>query len=128
MVDIRPLLRQLASMERDIERLKRREGTARTDVGSLTIVSDAIAVTRGYHSLLPESGVTDNLQTITGLYDGAPLVLRTQTTGHTITLLDGAGNLALDGNCALSTIRDTISLIYDETQNLWLETSRSLNG
>lgn len=125
-----PILRRLESLSRDVERLKTRQGSARQAAHASTIASDSIAWVREYHVLTAETGVGtgDNLATITGGRDGVRVTLRAISGGGAINVQDGVGNLALAGNCPLSTERDTISLIYDATLSLWLETGRSING
>lgn len=125
-----PLFRQIVDLTRDVERLKTREGAPRSAPYPSTIVNDEITWMRSYHVLTAETGIGtgDNLATISGGKDGARITLRIAPGGGAINIQDAVGNLALAGNCPLATERDTISLIYDESLALWLETGRSLNG
>ena len=69
---------------------------------------------------------TDNLSTINGGANGDVLVLAQADNGRDVTVIDGTGNLRLNGNCVFTVTRDTITLIKSGT--LWLEMARSLNG
>lgn len=96
----------------------------------LTIdASGIITVTKGYHRVDTfADAATDDLVTINDGVDGELLVLRAENDARTVVLKDGGGNLALAGDFSLDNVHDTISLIYDATLALWLETSRSDNG
>lgn len=63
---------------------------------STGLLSDAFAVSRGYHVLSAESSTSDNLATIYGGAAGYIIVLQA-ASGHTITVKHGAGNIYLSG-------------------------------
>ncbi len=93
---------------------------------SYTIASDAITVTTS-HAVVDTQGAaaTDDLATISGGTTGQILVIRQAANARDVTLKDGTGNLALNGDCIFTTASQTITLIYDGSQ--WLEMCRSLN-
>ena len=94
----------------------------------LTIAAGVVTVSGiGYYKLVPETGTTDDLDTISGAHHGEEITLAVRDSGDTITIKDGTGNFALAGDFAMNTQTDTIKLIYDETHG-WLETSRSNNA
>lgn len=58
---------------------------------AVTISGDALALTGpGRYTVSSEAGVTDDLDSITGLSDGDEIVLE-PATGHTITIKQGTG-------------------------------------
>ena len=77
----------------------------------------------------PETGVTDDLDTITATSanDRQTIVIRTDAVGNTITLKDGTGNLMLSADFAMDHISDMIQLYYDHSITVWIEQSRSDN-
>ena len=83
---------------------------------SVTIASGAITVSVGrWYKISPESGNSDNLDTINGLSEGQEVMLST-TTGNTITIRDGIGNLSLGGsNIVLNSAVDRTKLMHDGT-------------
>jgi hypothetical protein len=83
---------------------------------TVTISSGAITVAVGkWYKVLPESGVTDNLDTINGLTEGGEVMLST-TAGNTIVLRDGVDNLDLgSGNITLNSATDRARLMHDGT-------------
>jgi hypothetical protein len=100
---------------------------------TLTIASGAITVTDSFHYVATEAAAAfDELATINGGVDGQQITLSIATAGKRV-WLSNAGNLKL-GNLQGSGTpgsgfliwakTSTISLIYDATQALWLETSR----
>lgn len=66
----------------------------------LTISTGSITVVRSYHTVDTESdAATDDLDTIvlTGVSDGALLILSAANTGRTVVVKHGTGNILLDG-------------------------------
>jgi carbonic anhydrase/acetyltransferase-like protein (isoleucine patch superfamily) len=101
--------------------------TSTGDNSELTIASNTITVTGGFHKVDTEGdAATDDLDTVNGGIIGQVLVLRSDDNTRDTTLTDGTGNLRLNGNFTLSNVTDTITLIY--TGSVWLEVSRSDNG
>jgi len=99
----------------------------RGDGSTLTIASDAITITTGYHLVDTESGAaTDNLATINGGETGQILVLRSVNSGRDVTVKDSTGNIRLAGDFTLSTTDYTLTLIYDGGN--WYELSRTGAG
>lgn len=91
-----------------------------------TIASGAITATKSYVVLAGEGATTDDLDTISGGTEGDIVVLRTTTGSYTITIKDGTGNLNLNGDFAMDSNKDIITLIYDGSS--WDEISRSSNA
>ncbi len=92
----------------------------------VTISSGAISALFDYLTVLPESGVTDDLETINGGYDGMRQTLRANDGTKDIVLKDGTGNLKLAGDFTLNNIEDTITLL--KSGSVWYEICRSDNG
>jgi len=95
----------------------------------LTIASGAITVTGSLHSVDTESdSASDDLVAINGGSTGSLLILRTVDNGRDVVLKDAAtgGNLFLAGDCTLSALVDTITLI--KIGSHWFELCRSDNG
>ena len=83
-----------------------------------TISGGAITVEAGrWYKLVPESGNSDNLDTINGLSEGEEVLLSTNNAAYTITLRSGVDNLSLPGgvNITLNAILDMARLIYNGT-------------
>jgi hypothetical protein len=84
---------------------------------TLTIAGGAITPTKNEHHVSPEGGAADNLDTmaVTGLPDGAPLVISNTNGSAPITVRSGIGNiLTSDGNSiVLSTINQRQEFIRD---------------
>lgn len=95
----------------------------------LTISGGAITVTGSLHSVDTEgNAASDDLVTINGGSTGSLLILRTVDNGRDVVLKDAAtgGNLFLAGDCTLSALVDTITLI--KIGSHWFELCRSDNG
>jgi hypothetical protein len=104
-------------------------GFFRTPSSALTIASDAVTVTKGYHVVDTEAAAaTDDLSTINGGRDGVRLILRAANSARDVVVKDGVGNIQCAGDCTLDNVQDTIELIYDGTLTAWLEIGRSDNG
>jgi hypothetical protein len=100
---------------------------------ALTISGGAISAVEqsDFIKLQPESGNTDDLDTITAnAWDrGRMLVLAVQDAADTITAKDATGNLNLaGGDFVLDSRRDRLFLHYDEDLSEWCEISRSNNA
>lgn len=97
--------------------------------GTLTITAGGeITPTASNHNLSPNSGTTDNLDTITATTSGVQLVLR-GSTGNTITIRDNSsgGNIYLSGNVD-KTLTGLVDIIYLQAQGAnWIEVSYSDN-
>lgn len=82
--------------------------------------------------LEPETGTTDDLATLTiptsGIVDGQQIVLRTNTTGDTITIKNGTGNIRCNADQILNSTRDVITLIFSSDDVEWLMQSFSSNA
>ena len=105
------------------------------DPPEVTISSGSVSVFGSFHMVDTESGASDDLVTINGqaaagytngVLPGTMLILKTPSSARDVTLKDGTGNLLLNGDCALASNQDTITLIGDAYGN-WLEVSRSIN-
>ena len=72
--------------------------------GSLTLATGAITITKSYHILTSEVGVTDDLETIgtgtTGMGEGTIVVLMAES-GHTITIKNAVDNIFTDVDIVL---------------------------
>ena len=73
----------------------------------------------------PESGASDQVDTITGGFDGAVLIV-VGSAGMTLTFRDGVGNLKLGGNRVLDNFEDSLMLVRRGAD--WIELSFSNNG
>jgi hypothetical protein len=93
----------------------------------LTIAGDIVTITKAFHSLETEAGAaSDNLYTIYGGLPGDILILKPVNASHVVTMKDGGGNLALNGDYVMSSLNHTITLLYSGTT--WMELARSANG
>lgn len=123
------LLSRVLTLERSLERLKTKEGNYSDKSETLTIASDVITVGhRNFYLLLPQSGTSDDLSTISGSSDGRQIVLATKTAGHAITLKDGVGNLSLNADRVLDAVTEAILLQYDANAGKWLELAYNVAG
>jgi hypothetical protein len=95
--------------------------------GALTLAAGVVTATDSYHEITSQSGPSDDLDTINGGVDGMILVLH-PTSGDTITVKDGTGNIKTATDFAMNAIEDSIMLIYSSAQSAWIEISRSDNG
>lgn len=121
------IVKRLGEAGKRLEHLEARQSPIKggTDV---TISAGAIAASRPYHRLLPQTGTTDDLDTITPPYDSKFLLLHTKTAIHTITVKDGTGNLNINGDATLSDPSHTLYLMYDDTLEKWVEVARNPTG
>lgn len=81
---------------------------------------------RGHIRVSANSGVTDNLDTLTaeGPYYDGDIVVLLAATGHTITLRHGVGNIRLDaGANKILVNQNRIILAYDAIGNNWYQIS-----
>jgi len=106
-------------------------GTFSLELGyNKEIASGVIEIDHCVHSVLPESGNTDDLVTINGPSgaspaDGQILVLRLHSDSHEITLKHGTGNLLMGEDKILTQAEDSIMLMYWSSK--WNLISHSVN-
>lgn len=101
----------------------------RGDGSTLTIASGLIDITSSMHVVDTQGGAaSDDLDNITGGYNGQILVLMAANSARDVVLKDGTGNLRLAGDMTLDNVEDTITLIYTTSGSLWREIARSNNG
>lgn len=82
----------------------------------LTISSGAITVTQSAHTLQPESGTSDDLDTISGTSAGDTGVLRASDNGtDTITLQHGVGNISCFDGADLDLSEGAVYWVSDGT-------------
>jgi len=100
------------------------------DGSTLTIANGEVIISSTYHKVDTESAAaTDNLDYVYGpSFNGQLLMLRAANSARTVVLKDGTGNLKLAGDMTLDNAEDTITLLYDLTDDIWYEISRSNNG
>lgn len=116
------LLNRIRALEDQVRILKTRQGEYSRSVKILTISTGII--TADYHNhfmLQPQSGISDDLDTINGVSDGRRITLYPQDSGDTITVKNNTGNILLGADRVLDSQSDTIELIYSETLGKWLE-------
>jgi hypothetical protein len=90
-----------------------------------TIAAGVLTVETSMVVPAPESGTTDTIDTISGGFDGAILIL-TGTSGNTLTFSDGVGNLKLGAARELGNFEDSLMLVKRGTD--WIELSFADNG
>lgn len=97
---------------------------------TIAISGGAITPTKNAHMVSPEGGSADNLDNIaiTGLPDGAPLIIGNSNGSAAITVRDNQGNIQLTGDqsCVLSNVTDRLTLIRKGTG--WNEVARAVTG
>ena len=105
----------------------------RTETGTssreLTVSSGSITPGYLYHIVDTEAdAATDDLDTVVGtsMLEGDILTLRSVTSARVTTVKDGAGNLQLNGDFALSNDKDVIQILWNGSS--WQEVSRSDNS
>lgn len=89
------------------------------------VAGGVLAAETGYVVPSPESGTSDEIDTISGGFDGAMLIV-SGTAGRTLTFRDGVGNLKLGGNRVLDNFEDSLLLVRRGAD--WIELSFSNNG
>jgi len=90
-----------------------------------TIAGGVLHVATSYAIPAPESGTAATIDTITGGFDGAVLIL-TGTFGNTLTFADGAGNLKLGAARVLNNFEDSLMLV--KRGGDWIELAFASNG
>ena len=90
-----------------------------------TISAGVLTISSSYAIPAPESGTADTVDTISGGFDGAILIV-TGTAGNTLTFSDGTGNLKLNGNRVLDNFEDSLMLVQRGSD--WIELCFSDNG
>jgi len=90
-----------------------------------TIAAGVLTAETGYVVPAPESGTTDDVDTIAGGFDGAVLIV-TGTSGNALTFRDGTGNLKLGGDRVLDAFEDALMLVRRGSD--WIELSFSDNS
>ncbi len=96
---------------------------------ALSIASGAITITGSYHAVSPESGTTDELDTIHGGIDGMELVLRPTASTHVITLRRAVGNLRLINSVDQVLSGSLSRVVLQYSGGLWVQiTPISNNG
>lgn len=112
-----------------LTRLETKQGRKTIVSEAQIIVSDTLTVAyREFYRVAAETGTADDIVTINGGEDGYFLTLVTETSGQTITLKTGTGNLRLNGDCALTATDQSITLRYSQTIAKWVEIARKLTS
>lgn len=92
-------------------------------VGStLTIASDAIAITQSRHQIDTEGGAaTDNLSTITGFVAGDLLFIQTTSAARVVTIKHGVGNIFIFtlSDIVLDSPSKIAAFLYDSVTAKW---------
>ena len=97
----------------------------------LTLASGAVTLPETAAPIMnvkiaPESGSTDDLDTISGAdFVGQLCLVHPSTSSTTITAKDGTGNLNLAGDFAMDSVEDCLLLVWHGS---WREVSRSSNA
>lgn len=90
--------------------------------GELTISSGAVTVTGTHHTIDTEGDAsTDDLTTINVGADGKLLILRLANASRVVTVKDGTGNISLNADYTFSGLDDTLTLIYDSINSVWIQ-------
>ena len=103
----------------------------RLSIGDTITVNSAnrsISINSGFHTIALASGTSGEVRTIFNGDSGDLLVLRLANNSDTITLQDELGNMTLAGDFVMNSNRDTITLLFNQSINQWIEISRSDNG
>ena len=98
---------------------------------AITIVSGAIsAANGGLMRVNGQGGAADDLDTINAGIHGQVLILTAGNTNNTITVKHNTGNIKLDSasDYALDNSYDTLTLVYDDHVNYWLQIASSNVG
>jgi len=96
----------------------------------LTVSSGVVTATQTKIAVTPETGSSDDLDTINSTGQAPILIIGTQSSGADVTLKDGVDNLYLAGDFTLSVSNDTICLVGDNNASAnsgLFELSRSNN-
>jgi hypothetical protein len=92
-----------------------------------TIASGVLSVYADWHYVATEGGAgTDDLDTINGGREGYMLTLRAASSSNDVVLIDGSGNLRLNGSFTLDNAQDSITLLFSGGE--WVEIARSDNA
>lgn len=120
------LLDRMIKLEKIVETAVRRINDAPLNMGMakvITIASGAIEATRPNILLLPETGSSDNLDTITNGADGKMIVLAMGENAKPITVRDysvGGGNIDLHGSSwILDNLNASLALYFMGATNRW---------
>lgn len=122
------MVNEIATLQEDMRAIRLRAVVAPLNAGPTvisTINAGIITATRPHISIIPESGVTDNLDFIGNPHDGKIITLSLADVGDTITVrhhtLTVGGNISLRDvtSRALSTREDSIILMYKGSTAKW---------
>lgn len=114
------IAKRIRALEERVKFLSRKDGERSNKHKQLTIAAGEVDVQdRTYYKLHPETGTADDLDTINGGQDGYLVSLQIAVAGDTITLKDGTGNLALNGDLVLNTVDDVAYLLYNAAEATW---------
>ncbi len=89
------------------------------DASTLTLVGDAVTITKNYHVLAAQAGVTDDLATITGGDTGWLLAIAADA-GDTITVKNGTDNIVITGGYDFVLSGDRVLLLIKDETN-WID-------
>lgn len=95
------------------------------EISNPAISAGTFAVTTGHVVPEPETGTADDIDTISGGFDGALLVLGA-SSGDTLTCKDATGNLRLGADRVLDDVSDSLLLVRRGGD--WVELSYANNG
>lgn len=97
-------------------------------IGALTISSGAVTITQSFESIAPESGSSDDLDTLSGAAAGKIVVIRPTSTN--VIRVTTAGNVVTPDGAAITLSGSTqaLTLIYDDGQSKWIVIGRQTLG
>lgn len=132
---IRDMMREQMVMQKEIRLLREIVGKimdadTRIHLGRAQTVQVAAGVmtpsAHSHYRVQPETGLSDEVNTITGTHAGQQIVLF-PLTDTDITIKDGTGNITLTGGDAvLDANHKNITVIYSDALEQWFETARSV--
>ena len=120
----------LIDLTNELEQLKARvDEVARTSptgfmsagiVRDVTVSGGVLTCGAAHYAVTPESGNTDDVDTVNTGRGGRKITFRIKTPGDTITFKDGTGNLNLSGgDIALNDVDKYLTIIYDDENDEW---------
>jgi hypothetical protein len=121
----RDVATDIVGLQREISRMKTMMQSGQMHMGGMRTVTIAAGVINtnqwGYYELVPQTGTTDDLDTINNGLDGKIIGIRVNDNANTITVKDGIGNICLpDGDVDLDDVCLVLPLVYDGDSSMWV--------
>jgi hypothetical protein len=120
---LRELMNEVEKLKAVVNTIGRTSPTGYMSSGivrDVTVSGGVLTCGAAHYAVTPETGNTDNVDTVNVGRGGRKITFRIKTPGDTITFKDGIDNLNLSGgDVVLDDVDKYLTIIYDDENDEW---------